>query len=218
MQDPDSVHLAASDAGQDFRCGRASSGAAPGAGSLVEEFYNGTAEKDWPAWATEAVGLLEARRSSSRWPQPLAHRDDSETPEQAWKFWGPLVCNEDGSLNEEHVRNELRDFSTLLHYYSTILCAITGNRISKEMTHPSAVVGVFEDWLTERVEEAVTEEVEARMTADSAAIGDLAGLLGILRSHLGASHQQCDAQGKTLWKRIDRATEFLTELATRRSP
>lgn len=26
---------------------------------LVEEFYNGTAEKDWPAWATETVAILE---------------------------------------------------------------------------------------------------------------------------------------------------------------
>lgn len=31
------------------------------AARLVEEFYNGTAEKDWPAWATEAVALVERR-------------------------------------------------------------------------------------------------------------------------------------------------------------
>lgn len=29
------------------------------AAQLVEEFYDGTAEKDWPAWATEAVAVLE---------------------------------------------------------------------------------------------------------------------------------------------------------------
>lgn len=26
---------------------------------LVEEFYDSTAEKDWPAWGTEAVAILE---------------------------------------------------------------------------------------------------------------------------------------------------------------
>lgn len=29
------------------------------ASRLVDEFYDGTAEKDWPAWATEAVAILE---------------------------------------------------------------------------------------------------------------------------------------------------------------
>lgn len=31
------------------------------AARLVEEFYDGTAEKDWPAWGEEAVSLIEGR-------------------------------------------------------------------------------------------------------------------------------------------------------------
>ena len=94
---------------------------------------------------------------SSRWPQPMRHMDDVETPEQAWAFWQPLVTNDDGSLNEEAVRNELADFSMLLRFYSVILCEVTGSRISKTNTHPSAVVSVFQDYLNERVEEAIGE-------------------------------------------------------------
>lgn len=97
----------------------------------------------------------------SRWPAPMAHMDDAETPEQAWEFWKPLVTNEDGTLNEEAVRVELSDFSMLLRYYSVILCEVTGNHISIPTTHPSNVVARFHDYMSERIEEAVKDEIEA---------------------------------------------------------
>lgn len=44
---------------------------------LIEEFYGGTAEKDWPMWATDAVTAME--RYAAALSQPAAQGDSSHS-------------------------------------------------------------------------------------------------------------------------------------------
>jgi hypothetical protein len=158
---------------------------------------------------TDTTNESSAIGARSRWPDPLPHMDDAQTPDQAWEFWRPLVCNPDGSLNEEAVRNELSDFSMLMRFYSVVLCEVTGGHISKTNTHPSAVVSVFSDYLTERIEEAVREETESRGVGQEQVTS---GLIDALRAQ-----RQIDEDGVEVGvsrQAVDKAMELLSAFAT----
>jgi hypothetical protein len=119
-------------------------------------------EEDASSDARDEVLALLEKPVPDRWPAALDHSDAAETPEEAWGFWKDIVCNPDGTINVEQVKLELSDFSMLMRFYGAVLCAVTGHRISKVNTHPSNVVSVFEDYLSERIEEEVTEDRKYR--------------------------------------------------------
>lgn len=117
--------------------------------------------------ALKAYGINPDRKL----PPPLPHADEQETPEQAWKFWKQFVLNEDGSVNVEALKNELSDFSMLLRFYSAMLGEVTGGAISKPNTHPSAVIAVFNDYLSLRCNEVAGEALDDAIKAVQALSG-----------------------------------------------
>jgi hypothetical protein len=73
--------------------------------------------------------------------------------ERIWQdFWVPLVMR-DGVLDLEQVKRELADCYTLIMNVPKVYCEVTGNRISKPLTDPDAVIGEFEEYVNRRMAE-----------------------------------------------------------------
>ena len=79
-------------------------------------------------------------------------------------FWNNWVYPEGATA--EQIQNELHDFRVLVDNVAKVYDVITGGRISKPMTIPSAVIGVYEDIVQDTIDQAIkeanSEEVERR--------------------------------------------------------
>jgi hypothetical protein len=143
--------------------------------------------------------LLDREMISLRRPlreiEPMPYYDQTQTPDEAWEqTWKEIVCNADGTINADLVKLELSDFSMLLRYYAVVLQHATGGRISKENTHPSAIMAVIDDYISERVAEAVEEELEIRAdvaTAEAQAGGTPCPSAGYMGEHACKNAAQC---------------------------
>ena len=74
--------------------------------------------------------------------------------------------NPDGTLDKDKVMRELADYSWLLDSVAKVYCAITHGRISKQNTLPDVVISVYEDCVTETVNDAL-EEAKENCTCDA---------------------------------------------------
>lgn len=77
---------------------------------------------------------------------------DLEVQNNYESFWKEIVENPDGTLNKEQVMRELHDFTKLIDNLSKIYCYISGNVVSKPMTHAEIVLQLFEEQLKESYE------------------------------------------------------------------
>lgn len=80
-------------------------------------------------------------------------------PELEWEFfWKRLVTNTNGELDLNKIKNELCDFSMILHEVPKVYCYVTGGRVSKINTHASAVIQQADQYTEEcfRVYESET--------------------------------------------------------------
>ena len=71
-----------------------------------------------------------------------------------------IVEYEDGTLNKDQVMRELSDYAVFMETAMTVYCRITGGRISKINTTADAIIGVYQDEITE----TVNAEIEDRRT------------------------------------------------------
>jgi hypothetical protein len=80
-------------------------------------------------------------------------------------FWRPIV-EVRGKLSRRRVRNELADYKYMLDAVPRVYMAVTGGKVSKPMTDPSVVIGMFEEYVEKACETAAKEALEhARSTA-----------------------------------------------------
>ena len=95
---------------------------------------------------------------------PAAGISDGPAPGylKTWaEFWAPIVCRPDGTVNFGQLARELADYSDLMGWASEVYCHVTGERIGKVNTLPSAVISVAD----ERTQELIDEEVGAAIDA-----------------------------------------------------
>jgi hypothetical protein len=104
-------------------------------------------------------------------PAPIAsdkiapkHRsDEMQTVEQAWDFWRPIICNDDGSINMEQLKLELCDASNFMGFAACVYEHATGGQCTKVNTLPSVVKALIDDHVTEVCEgEQKAESMEWR--------------------------------------------------------
>ena len=71
---------------------------------------------------------------------------DQEDHEKTFReFWKPVVCNDDGTLNEDKVMRELHDYANFMDNVSKVYCHITNGKISKPNTLAEAVIAEADD-------------------------------------------------------------------------
>jgi len=58
-------------------------------------------------------------------------------------FWKDIVTNKDGSINLRAVKDELFDYSSLMHEASIVYDTVTRGRVSKPNTTSGAIIGEY---------------------------------------------------------------------------
>jgi hypothetical protein len=65
--------------------------------------------------------------------------------EKEWEFWKTIICNEDGTINVEQLKNELCDYSLMLGEVPRVYCEVTGSLLSKPHYYAESVIKVFNE-------------------------------------------------------------------------
>lgn len=98
-----------------------------------------------------------------QWTEYQAEKAEHERQEMARffdEFWRPIVCNQDGTINQDKLNAELWDYYTFMGTAAKVYDGITGGRVSKINTLPEAILAENEDHLQRCIQEAVEEETE----------------------------------------------------------
>lgn len=78
--------------------------------------------------------------------------------EEFRSFWVPILYDQEtGILNVEQLKMELHDYFMLMKHVPKVYMAITGGKISKANTDSGVVISVFEDYMTDCLEEAMKD-------------------------------------------------------------
>ena len=101
-------------------------------------------------------------------------------------FWKPILeSNPDegqrvqrgvSDLDLKQMKKELYDFWVLIENVPKVYSAVTGGRVSKHMTCPSAVIAEFEDYTSELTAQEVKEQTEEITREKDQALSDLESL------------------------------------------
>ena len=91
----------------------------------------------------------EAVKAARAQIEPKHRSDEMQTPEQAWEWWRPIVCNEDGSINVEQLKLELCDASNFMGFAASVYDYATGGQCTKVNTLPSVVKSLIDDHVTQ---------------------------------------------------------------------
>ena len=65
-------------------------------------------------------------------------------------FWKKIVCDEDGNINVEQVKNELCDFYHMLQEVPKVYSEITNGVLSKPMYDATTVLNYFDEQYKEK--------------------------------------------------------------------
>lgn len=106
-------------------------------------------------------------------PALLAHCKELETRLESAEFWQGVYPD---GWTKERVEAEMSDFRFMMDSVPQVYMAVTGGLISKPNTMPDAVIGVYEQHITERIEQE-TKEIRDK-------VKELEGLLKELVSEL----------------------------------
>lgn len=60
-------------------------------------------------------------------------------------FWKEIICDKDGNINIEKVKNELHDYYIMLEEVPKVYSEITDGLLSKPLYDAEIVLGVFRD-------------------------------------------------------------------------
>lgn len=67
------------------------------------------------------------------------------TPQSVYDdFWKDIV-EKDGELDIEQIKKELFDFWQAMESVPKVYCAITGDQVSKILTHPETVIALADE-------------------------------------------------------------------------
>lgn len=89
---------------------------------------------------------------------------DGPAPEylKTWaEHWAPIICRPDGTLNFGQLARELADYWNLIGWTAEVYCHVTGDRISKPNTLPSAVISVADERTQELIDEEAGEAIDS---------------------------------------------------------
>lgn len=75
------------------------------------------------------------------------------------EFWRSLVCNEDGTLNEDLVKRELHDYANMMREVSEVYDYVSRSMISKPNTLAFEVISAYEDRLQRDIDDALYEQL-----------------------------------------------------------
>lgn len=75
----------------------------------------------------------------------LTPEEQADVEREFDKFWKSLIINKDGSINLEHLKRELSDYSTVLGEVSQVYDHVTHGNISKPNTSAKDVISVSDD-------------------------------------------------------------------------
>jgi hypothetical protein len=82
-----------------------------------------------------------------------------EDIEHEWEsFWKGIICNVDGTINMQELKNNLYDLSYVLEQVPKVYCHITGNKMSKVMYASETVISVADDYFQQKLDEAIEDE------------------------------------------------------------
>lgn len=97
---------------------------------------------------------LYLRQSKVTYNFPKSAMDKSI--EEHREFWKGIIYK-DGKIDEEQVMKELSDFSDFMDRFGSLLCEVTGNRMSKLNYTKGAMISCANDHLEECVNDALAE-------------------------------------------------------------
>lgn len=71
---------------------------------------------------------------------------DKYDAEQIYQsFWKDIICDENGNVNIERLKRELRDFYIMIHEVPKVYCEITDGLLSKQLYDAETVLSVFRE-------------------------------------------------------------------------
>ena len=136
------------------------------------------------------------------------------------EFWKPLVCNDNGSINQDKLNAELWDCHRMMMEVPKVYDHVTNGRLSKPNYPASVVIAEYDDQTTQFVDECVREETaditrrleEARRERDEATERHKKELAICLRAldGLEAERDRALAEGRRLrealeeWQKVAR--------------
>jgi len=75
-------------------------------------------------------------------------------------YWKNLVCNDDGSLNEDQIKRELHDYLFMLNEVPKVYSEVSGGMLSYPNYYANTVIGEFNNFVDNLCEDAVEDELE----------------------------------------------------------
>jgi hypothetical protein len=70
--------------------------------------------------------------------------------DENWQDWLDLIII-DGKLDEQKIKNEMRDLVFIYKQVGEVYCYITGNKLSKPMYYANEVITAYEDELNKLI-------------------------------------------------------------------
>jgi hypothetical protein len=80
------------------------------------------------------------------------------------EFWASVFP--DGATNED-IKKELSDFYFMMGEVPKVYMAVTGGKLSKLNYHASTIIAEFEQYMSDRIDEAVKEALEDATPKDN---------------------------------------------------
>jgi hypothetical protein len=94
---------------------------------------------------------------------------EKKSVDELWEsFWKPIVTFPEGNINLEQVKKELADFSFIMEQVPKVYCHITGSTLSKIMYPADTVIRVADDYFSEKLKEAIKDELEEQQATTGA--------------------------------------------------
>ncbi len=60
-------------------------------------------------------------------------------------FWKDIICDDDGNIDVDQLKKELRDFYVMIKEVPKVYCGVTGGMLSKCLYDADVVLGIFEE-------------------------------------------------------------------------
>jgi hypothetical protein len=67
---------------------------------------------------------------------------DRKSIDEVWEYWKEFICNPDGSINVENLKNELSDLDFIADQVSEVYCTITGGTLSKPFYYADQIISL----------------------------------------------------------------------------
>lgn len=96
---------------------------------------------------------------------------DPKVEELFEKFWKPILFK-DGKLNMDQLKKELCDYYFIIDQVPKVYDYVTGGKVSKPNTYADAVIGEYENYIQEIVNDTLKEEFEVLLDEYQDAIDD----------------------------------------------